>query len=317
MADQFAIVIDDVSHRYHDRLALDQVNLQVAAGEVFGLLGPNGGGKTTLFRLLATLLPLQQGTARIAGASVANDPAAVRRLIGITFQSPSLDPKLTVRENLVCQGRLYGLTGRLLQQRIDEFVAALGIADRMGDRAETLSGGLKRRVEIAKSLLHEPTVLLLDEPSTGLDPGVRHDLWHTLRQLVQSRELTILVTTHLLDEAEHCRRLAILDHGQLVAEGTPDDLRREVGGDCITLSATDADAVTAELLAAFGLTARRLDNDLRIEEVRDSQLVGRLLQHFGDRLRSVTVGRPTLEDVFIRKTGHRLSTDGDTTVVRH
>jgi ABC-2 type transport system ATP-binding protein len=301
-----AIDVDGVSHRYGDRMALDGVSLRVDAGEVFGLLGPNGGGKTTLFRLLSTLLPLQSGRAAIAGVSVSEDPAAVRRLIGITFQSPSLDPKLTVRENLVCQGRLYGLTGASLEQRIADLAQQLGITDRRNERAETLSGGLKRRVEIAKSLLHQPRVLLLDEPSTGLDPGIRHDLWATLSELVRTRGITILVTTHLLDEAEHCTRLAILDRGRIAAEGSPDSLRREVGGDCITISADEPHAMCVAIEQRFGLIPRRLQETLRIEDVRDPQLATQLLQHFGEQLRSLTIGRPTLEDVFIRRTGHRL-----------
>ncbi|MCA9055390.1 MAG: ABC transporter ATP-binding protein [Planctomycetaceae bacterium] len=303
------ISLDSISHRYGDRLALDAVSLSVVSGEIFGLLGPNGSGKTTLFRLLATLLPFQSGTATIGGANVASEPGLVRKRIGITFQSPSLDPKLTVRENLVCQGRLYGLSGPRLAGRIDELTSQLDLSDRLADRAETLSGGLKRRVEVAKSLLHSPEVLLLDEPSTGLDPGIRHDLWRTLRDLVRSRGLTILVTTHLLDEAENCSRLAILDQGRVVAQGTPDELRRTVGGDCITISTGEPEVLANEIEAACATPVQRMDDQLRIERAGGHELVRDLMVRFGDRMRSITLGRPTLEDVFIHATGRRLTAE--------
>lgn len=307
MTGDAAIAVRDVSHRYGARVALDGVSLEVAAGEVYGLLGPNGGGKSTLFRLLATLLPLQQGEARVAGYSVTADPAAVRRLIGVTFQAPSLDPKLTVRENLVCQGRLYGLGGEGLRARIAELTERLAVSDRLHDRTETLSGGLKRRVEVAKSLLHEPRVLLLDEPSTGLDPGIRYELWQTLRQLVSSRGLTILVTTHLLDEAEHCGRLAILDRGRIVADGTPAALKRTVGGDCLTIATAEPEAVTRELQRLTDAAVRRVGDALRVEQADGHELVREVMLRCGDRVQSVTLGRPTLEDVFIHHTGRRLA----------
>jgi ABC-2 type transport system ATP-binding protein len=302
-----AISVQGVSFHYGDRRAVDDVSIEVAPGEIFGLLGPNGGGKTTLFRLLATLLPLTQGSASIDGVSVAADPSAVRRRIGVTFQSPSLDPKLTVRENLLCQGRLYGLSGGHLADRAAALAGELGVADRMRDRAETLSGGLKRRVEIAKCLLHEPRVLLLDEPSTGLDPGIRHALWQSLRNLVADRGLTILATTHLLDEAEHCGRLAILDRGRIVAIGAPHELRGAVGGECLTIHADDVASLADDISAAFQLPVQRLDDALRIEHPRGAELLRDLMLRFGDRVRSVTLGRPTLEDVFIHHTGRRLS----------
>jgi len=178
------------------------------------MLGPNGGGKTTLFRILATLLPVQSGHAALMGLDLSSEPQAVRRLIGVTFQSPSVDGKLTVAENLRTQAHMYGLSGSLAASRIDELLGKLGLGDRRHDRVDSLSGGLKRRVEVAKCLLHRPRVLLLDEPSTGLDPGARHDLWEYLSRLRRDEGTTVLVTTHLMEEAERCDRLGILDRGR-------------------------------------------------------------------------------------------------------
>ena len=300
-----AVVAAGVSHRYGDRKALSDVSFEVAAGQIFGLLGPNGGGKTTLFRLLTTLMPLRSGRLAVHGRDVSEDPDGVRRLLGVTFQSPSLDPKLTVLENVLCHGSLYGLTGIDLRERSVAALESLGVADRRGDYAETLSGGLKRRVEIAKCLLHRPRVLVLDEPSTGLDPGARHDLWTFLDCLRRESRVTVLVTTHLMEEAERCDRLGLLNEGELIAEGTPDELRATVGGDCVTVRAEDPDAAAAEIGRRFGVSVTRLGESVRVEHDRGGDFVRDLYAELGDTVRSVTVGPPTLEDVFMRKTGHR------------
>ena len=300
-----AVVAAGVSHRYGDRKALSDVSFEVAAGQIFGLLGPNGGGKTTLFRLLTTLMPLRSGRLAVHGRDVSEDPDGVRRLLGVTFQSPSLDPKLTVLENVLCHGSLYGLTGVDLRERSVAALESLGVADRRRDYAETLSGGLKRRVEIAKCLLHRPRVLVLDEPSTGLDPGARHDLWTFLDSLRRESRVTVLVTTHLMEEAERCDRLGLLNEGELIAEGTPDELRATVGGDCVTVRAEDPDAAAAEIGRRFGVSVTRLGESVRVEHDRGGDFVRDLYAELGDTVRSVTVGPPTLEDVFMRKTGHR------------
>jgi ABC-2 type transport system ATP-binding protein len=300
-----AVTVDSVRHRYGDRQALAGVSFDVPQGEIFGLLGPNGGGKTTLFRILATLLPLQEGRAELLGCSVAAQPDAVRRLIGVTFQSPSLDPKLTVAENLKFHGYLYGLSGARLQERIDLLLGKLGLSDRRADIAQTLSGGLQRRVEIAKSLLHQPRALLLDEPSTGLDPGARHDLWRYLKQLRQETGVTILATTHIMEEAEHCGRLAILHKGELVALGTPEELRSSIGGDVITIETTNADGLPARIESKFGVRPQRIGESLRIERAAGHELIRDLVATFPDEIRAVSLGKPTLEDVFIQRTGHR------------
>jgi len=300
-----AISVREVSHRYGDRPALHKLTFDVAPGEIFGLLGPNGGGKTTLFRILATLLPVQEGEVRILTFDVARDQAAVRGAIGVTFQAPSLDRKLTVRENLRSQGYLYGLMGARLRSRIDELISRLGLADRAADRVESLSGGLARRVEIAKGLLHDPQVLLLDEPSTGLDPGARADLWRYLRLLQEEAGVTVLITTHLMEEAERCDKLAILDSGRLVALGTPAELRDSIGGDCLTIQATASEDLARRIAGRFDVTPQVVGGQIRIETDSGQDLIGPLVAEFGRETSSITLGKATLEDVFIQRTGHK------------
>jgi ABC-2 type transport system ATP-binding protein len=310
-----AITIDTVTHKYGERVALDNLSFDVKPGEIFGLLGPNGGGKTTLFKLLTTLMPVQTGELSVAGFNVRTQPDEVRRSIGVTFQSPSVDIKLTVRENIVYQGRLYGLSGSVLRDRVSEQMERFQIADRAGDIVQTLSGGLKRRVEIAKSLLHNPQVLLLDEPSTGLDPGARFDLWRALQSLRADSGVTVLVTTHLMEEAEKCDRLAILDHGRLAALGTPDELRSGIGGDCISIqthSPEQAADLARRIAAALQLTPQVFDSQLRLEAPEGAKLVHTLTSQYSNDIRSITLGKPTLEDVFIRSTGHQFWDEGKT-----
>jgi len=292
-----SVEIDGLTHRYGERLALDGVSFSVRKGEIFGLLGPNGGGKTTLFKILSTALRPTSGSARIEGVDVRDD--AVRRRIGVVFQAPSLDQKLTVAENLLHQGHLYGLMGSALRRRIDEELGRFGLSDRARDRVEKLSGGLQRRVELAKSLLHQPEVLLLDEPSTGLDPGARRDLWDALRSL---KGVTVLLTTHLLEEAERCDRLAILHKGKLVALGAPLDLRGEIGGDVVTIRAKDPEALAAAIREKLGETATVVQGAVRLARERGHDLVGRLVETFPGLVESVTVAKPSLEDVFLTKT---------------
>jgi len=292
-----SVDVENLTHRYGERLALDGVSFSVRKGEIFGLLGPNGGGKTTLFKILSTALTPTSGTARIAGTDVRDD--TVRRIIGVVFQAPSLDQKLTVAENLLHQGHLYGLSGSALRTRIEEELARFKLSDRARDRVEKLSGGLQRRVELAKSLLHKPEVLLLDEPSTGLDPGARRDLWDALRGLTG---VTVLLTTHLLEEAEHCDRLAILHKGKLVALGAPLELRGEIGGDVVTVRTKDPESLAAAIREKLGEAPTVVQGSIRLSRDRGHDLVGRLAEAFPGQIESVTVAKPSLEDVFLAKT---------------
>jgi ABC-2 type transport system ATP-binding protein len=291
------------------RPALAGVDFQVAPGEIFGFLGPNGGGKTTLFRLLATLARPESGSLHIFGADLASRAREIRRRLGVVFQSPSLDLQLTVRENLVHQGHLHGLGGRDLAGRIAAGLARFGLAERAGQRAAELSGGLRRRAEIAKALLHDPRLLLLDEPSTGLDPGARRDLWETLEAL-RTGGVTVLLTTHFMEEGDRCDRLVLLSRGTIVAAGAPAELKREIGGDVVTLTGLaggDPEALARDVAALCPeLVPRVHDGAVRLERERGHELAARLAEALPGRIGSVTVARPSLEDVFLRRTGHRL-----------
>jgi len=300
-----AIVTERLSHTYGKRRALDNVDLAVEKGEVFGLLGPNGGGKTTLFRILSTLMPSAEGRSAILGCDCATQAHAVRRSIGVVFQSPSLDGKLTVWENLRHQGHLYGWTGARLEKRAMEMLERVGMLERRRDRTEELSGGQRRRVELAKGMLHEPRVLLLDEPSTGLDPGGRRDLWTYLEGIRSQDGVTILVTTHLMREADGCDRIGILDHGRLVAIGSPDRLKNEIGGDVITLATDSPGRLAQGIRERFDLDPDVLEDGVRLECDRGPAFLPDLIEAFSDSIAAATLGKPTLEEVFVHHTGHR------------
>ena len=298
------ISVSQVFHRYGERTALDGVDLEIAAGKIFVLLGPNGSGKTTLFRLISTLMPIQQGRIHVAGVDASADPMGVRGKIGIVFQSPSLDKKLTVDENIACQGALYGIGGALLKQRRDEVLRMMGLLERRSDFCETLSGGMKRRVELAKGMLHQPSVLLLDEPSTGLDPAARLDLWEALTEMAAGG-MTILLTTHLLEEAEKADEIAILSSGKVIARGGPEQLRAEMGEGLVTVVSEDPAETERIVRDELGLSAQRVQQQVRIRSDRPADLVPTLAGRLGEAATTITVGRPSLEDVFIAKTGHR------------
>ncbi|MGA8530659.1 MAG: ATP-binding cassette domain-containing protein, partial [Acidobacteriaceae bacterium] len=293
---------------YGTRRALDELSFAVNRGEIFGLLGPNGSGKTTLFRILSTLMVPSGGRAALQGFDVAREPNQVRQQIGIVFQARSLDPKLTVAENLKHQGHLYGLHGALLRSRIHDVLTRVGLLDRASDLVETLSGGQQRRVELAKGLIHSPEVLLLDEPSTGLDPGARRDLWLYLRTLRDQEGVTILVTTHLMEEAEHCDRLAILNEGKLVALGSPLELKARIGGDVVVLE-TAAPESAAQLARSienrFRVHPVVVDRVVRVEREQGHRFAAEVVEAFPGLIQAVSIAKPSLEDVFIDRTGHR------------
>jgi ABC-2 type transport system ATP-binding protein len=305
MSEPQPIEVEDLRHRYGERTALDGVSLSVRRGEVFALLGPNGGGKTTLFRILSTLLPATSGEARIFGLPVRTRPDEARRRLGVVFQQPALDPHLTALENLRHHGHLYGLSGAELRRRCGEMLERLGVADRGRERVKTLSGGLRRRVEIAKGLLHRPDLLLLDEPSTGLDPGARREFLSLVRSLSQERGMTVALTTHFMEEAERCDRVAVLDSGRLLALDSPAALKARIPGDVVVVEARDPATFSGRLLQRLGVSASQVDGTLRIERGRGHELVREIVDAFPDEVLAASVGKPTLEDVFVRLTGHR------------
>ncbi len=297
------IEVQNLTHRYGDRVALSNVSFDVKAGEIFGLLGPNGGGKSTLFRILSTMMVPGAGRAIIDGHDVEREPAKVRRTVGVVFQTQSLDKALTVQENLRAQGHLHGLSGRMLAERMEAAMESLGLADRRKDLVDTLSGGLRRRVEIAKALLHRPKVLLMDEASTGLDPAARRDLSRHVEALREREGVTILLTTHILEEADRCDRLVLLHEGSIVAEGSPRDLRARIGGDVVVLETADPGKLASGIEARFGLAAGARDGQVRVEIANGHRFITEVVEAFPGIIDSVGLHKPTLEDVFVRETG--------------
>jgi ABC-2 type transport system ATP-binding protein len=297
------IEVQNLTHRYGSRIALSKVSFGIKQGEIFGLLGPNGGGKSTLFRILSTMMTPSEGRATIAGFDVARSPGEVRRRVGVVFQTQSLDKALTVEENLRAQGHLHGMRGATLRGRMESAMERLGLADRRKDLVETLSGGLKRRVEIAKALLHQPRVLLMDEASTGLDPSARRDLTRHVAELRERENVTILLTTHILEEADRCDRLALLHQGRIVAEGSPRELRSSIGGDVVELEASDAQALASGIQRRFSVLPAIMDGRIRVEIENGHRFIAEVVEAFPGTINSVGLHKPTLEDVFVRETG--------------
>jgi ABC-2 type transport system ATP-binding protein len=300
------ISVQNLVHRYENRTALNGISFDVRPAELFGLLGPNGSGKTTLFRILSTLMIPSAGRATIMGCDAAREPARLRRQIGVVFQAQSVDLKLTAYENLWHQGHLYGLRGTALKKRIEEILSRVGLADRAQELVETFSGGMQRRIELAKGLLHHPGVLLLDEPTTGLDPGARRDLWQYLQMLRDEEHVSVLVTTHLMEEAERCDRLAIMSEGNLVALGTPAELKSEIGGDVVLFEAAqDAGLLAEHIRTRFHVDTTVLENQVRIEHRGAHRFVTEVVEAFPGEIEALSISKPALEDVFIRRTGHK------------
>jgi ABC-2 type transport system ATP-binding protein len=305
---------DRLTHRYGERIALHELSLSIAAGEIVALLGPNGSGKTTLFRLLSTLVPPQDGRATVFDVDLSN-PAAVndvRRRIGVVFQNPALDKQLTAAENLTYHGHLYGVRGDELRERVRDLLQRVDLLDRADERVSTFSGGMRRRVELAKGMIPRPELLLLDEPSTGLDPIARHDVWRYLDEVRRNSGVTVLLTTHLMDEADRCDRVAIMDDGKLIALDTPAALKERVGGDVVTLETRQPVEVQKILREKFAVEADAVDAvTVRFERPRGHEFVPALIEALPGMVESVSVGKPTLEDVFIGLTGRRFRTSGD------
>lgn len=295
-----------VRFAYGSRAALQGVDLEVAQESITALLGPNGGGKSTLFGILSTLLPLQEGEILLHGTPIDSGAAAVRRQIGVVFQMPSVDVKLTARENLIHQGHLYGLSGGALREKVARRLAEVGLAERADEPVERFSGGMRRRLEIVKALLHRPKLLLLDEPSTGLDPRARNELWELLLKLRREEEVTILLTTHLMEEAARCDEVHLIDNGRIVAGGTPEQLCAAQGEEVLLVTGADPEQLRVRVLELAGLEGRIVGREVRVEGRELDKQIPVLVDGLGNSVESIRLGRPTLEDVFVAKTGHHL-----------
>ena len=301
-----AIAAQQLVKRYGEIEAVRGIDLSVRRGEIFGFLGPNGAGKSTTISMLCTLLRPTSGRAAVAGFDVAGDPDSVRTRIGLVFQDPALDEQLTARENLEFHAFLYDVPRAIRGRRIHEVLEMVELADRASSKVSTFSGGMKRRLEIARGILHSPEVLFLDEPTRGLDPQTRSHIWDYLQELRRREGITIFMTTHYMEEAEVCDRIAIIDMGRIVALGTPDELKARVGGDVITIATTDNAASAAELVSKFGLTPAPDNGTLRIEVSDGAAVIPRLVRELSARVTAVTLRRPSLDDVFLKLTGRAI-----------
>ena len=300
------IRVRDLVKRYGEIEAVRGIDLDVQPGEIFGFLGPNGAGKSTTISILCTLVKLTAGTATVAGYDVMRDPAAVRSNIGLVFQDPSLDAQLTGRENLEFHAFLYGLPAALRRERIDHALEMVELTERAKSPVITYSGGMKRRLEIARGILHYPHVLFLDEPTLGLDPQTRKRIWEYIHRLRQREGITIFMTTHYMDEAEFCDRIAIIDRGHIVALGTPSELKSQVGGDVITITASDSRVAADEIGAAFGLEPVVNDGTVRVEVPDAAAFMPQLFATLTVPVTNVASRRPSLDDVFLKLTGHEI-----------
>ncbi|MCA9064693.1 MAG: ABC transporter ATP-binding protein [Planctomycetaceae bacterium] len=301
-----AIIATDLVYCYGRHVALGGITFELPEGGWLGLLGPNGSGKTTLFRLLSTLIPMQQGQLSVLGHDVARDPGRVRSRLGVTFQSPALDVRLTVRENLRCGGAIFGLFGTALKRRIEDLLHRFDLRDRQHSLVSELSGGLRRRVELAKCLLHEPAVLLLDEPTNGLDPRARQEFWETIRTDRDQRGTTIVVATHLMFEAELCGQLLLMDRGRIVGAGSPVDLQASLHGERLTIRCREPESLRQPLAEVLGCEVVRIGSQLTCRPQDPARQMTSVLERFGGQLLSIELSRPSLEDVFLERTGRTL-----------
>jgi len=300
------IQVDDLRKRFGEFEAVKGVDLRVAHGETFGFLGPNGAGKSTTISMLCTLLRPTSGRALVAGFDVARHPTDVRRHIGLVFQDTTLDDYLTAEENLRLHAELYGVPRDETRERMGRVLEMVGLSERRRDIVRTFSGGMKRRLEIARGLLHSPRVLFLDEPTVGLDPQTRTRIWEYLGELQEHEDITIFLTTHYMDEAEYCDRIAIIDHGAILVEGTPDELKEAVAEDRITLRTEDDDRAVRALHDRFGLEATRGIDGIAVHASRGEELIPRLVGSLGVTVKAVEMTRPSLDDVFMFHTGRTI-----------
>lgn len=313
------ITANNLTKQFNSMKAVNDVSFTVEEGEVFGFLGPNGAGKTTTINILCTLLGPSAGAASIAGFDCTKQPDKVRALIGIIFQDTTLDTGLTAYENLKFHAYLYNLDRKLTEKRIDEMLDVVQLANRKHDPIKNFSGGMKRRLEIARGLLHYPRVLFLDEPTLGLDPQTRNTIWEFIDTLRQRERITVFMTTHYMEEAENCDRIAIIDQGKIIALDTPIKLKNRVRGDTIHIVTDNNDKACAEIAEMFGITCRAENGGLFLETERAEEFIPRLVHSLRVGIKSVNLRKPSLNDVFLKLTGRTIREEmltGDKEITR-
>ena len=296
----------DLVRKYKDFLAVKGVTFDVPEGEIFGFLGPNGAGKSTTIQILATLLKPTEGTAVVNGFDIRNEPDKVRQSIGLVFQDPSLDERLTARENLFFHAMLYNVETTIMKKRMSEVLEMVELADRQKDQVKTFSGGMRRRLEIARGLVHYPKVLFLDEPTVGLDPQTRKRIWEYIHYLREKEGLTIFLTTHYMDEAENCQRIAVIDHGEIVALDTPENLKRVIGGDVIKISTDNNKEALTVIKNRLHVNAEEQGDYLVIQVEKGETFIPRLAIELKGRINSMVIKKPSLDDVFLYLTGRAI-----------
>jgi len=300
------IEVENLVKRFGELVAVDNISFSVAPGEIFGFLGPNGAGKTTTINILCTLTKPTSGRAIIAGLDVVRQQSQVRQLIGLVFQDPSLDERLSGLQNLRFHGLVYGMPSSVREPRIEQLLRMVELWDKRRSKVQTYSGGMKRRLELARGLLHHPKVLFLDEPTLGLDPQTRNRIWEYILELREREGTTIFLTTHYMDEAEKADRIAIIDYGKLIAMDTPERLKKMVGKDIISVKTDDNDKAAAEIKLRYQIEARRDGDGLSFEVANGEEFLPIFLKEFGTRILTVSLRRPSLDDVFLKLTGREI-----------
>ena len=300
------IEVEDLTKDYGDLRAVDGISFEVYEGEIFGFLGPNGAGKTTTIKTLCGLLAPTSGTARIAGMDVGENPMEIRKQIGLVFQTSSLDDRLTGRENLSFHSRLYNVDRETEKRRINELSERVGLEERLDDRVKNYSGGMKRRLELIRGMIHHPHVLFLDEPTLGLDPQTRSYIWDYIQELKKREEISIFLTTHYMDEVELANRAAIIDEGRIIALDSVEALKDQLGGDLIFLETDDNEKALRKLEEEFGVEVEEVDSKLKLTVEKGEQLIPRLTQVLSDSIKSINLHEPTMDDVFLHLTGKEI-----------
>lgn len=300
------IQVKNLTKKFNSFLAVDNISFEVQYGEIFGFLGPNGAGKSTTINMLSTLLVPTKGEALINNFNILLQRDEVRKSIGLVFQDPSLDNSLTAEENLRFHGRLYHIPKEEYKTRMEEVLRLVDLWDRREDIIKTFSGGMKRRIEIARGLIHYPKVLFLDEPTLGLDPQTRANLWEYILKLKRERNMTIFMTTHYMDEAEYCDRIGIIDNGKIVALDTPANLKKKVGGDVIQMATKERENLKKELKTKYNREVKEKDGVLRLEVADGEKFLTRLFNELETKIDSIELRKPTLDDVFLHLTGRAI-----------